>query len=205
MERKHMRRSIGFKPLALVLALVLVVGCAVGGTVAWLKAETEPVVNTFSTSDIGVELKESENLNLKMIPGWTITKDPEAMVTTGSEDCYLFVKVGKSANFDSFMTYQIAESWKALENVDDVYYMVFDSKDDENTNRKGEAYSILDGDKVTVKEEVTKEEMNALTSETYPTLTFTAYAVQLYKSNTEKFGPAKAWEIAQGLDTTTNS
>lgn len=59
----------------------------------------------------------------------------------------------------------------------------------------------------TVKEEVTKEQMNALDSESsYPTLTFTAYAVQLYKSNTEQFEPAEAWEIAQGLsDTTTNS
>ena len=147
MERRHMRRSRGVKPLALVLALVLVVGCAVGGTLAWLKAETTPVENTFSTSDIGVELKETKGnegadgtKEFKMVPGWTIAKDPKATVTADSEDCYLFVKVEKSANFDTFMTYTIASGWKELEGVNGVYYMVFDSKDDENTNEKGQAY-----------------------------------------------------------------
>ena len=32
---------------------------------------------------------------------------------------------------------------------------------------------------------------------TLPTLTFTAYAVQFNKSNTEKFEPADAWAIAK--------
>ena len=35
--------------------------------------------------------------------------------------------------------------------------------------------------------------MNALTTATYPTLTVTAYASQLYKSASEKFDPAEAW------------
>ena len=36
-----------------------------------------------------------------------------------------------------------------------------------------------------------------------PTLTFTAYAVQLYKSNSAKFTPAEAWNLAKDLTTTT--
>lgn len=213
MERRHMRRSRGVKPLALVLALVLVVGCAVGGTLAWLTAESSEVKNVFTTSDIGVKLEETKGNEgadgtkaFKMVPGWTIAKDPKATVTTGSEDCYLFVKVEKSENFNNFMEYEIADGWTALKDVDGVYYMIFDSKDDENTNKKGEAYSILDGDEVTVKKNVTKANMNGLTADDdYPTLTFTAYAVQLYKDNDTQFTAAKAWEIAAKLETTTNS
>ena len=58
----------------------------------------------------------------------------------------------------------------------------------------GTAYSILKDDKVTVQETVTKEMMTDL--KTYgvnPKLSFTAYAVQLYKNNTEKFTSAEAW------------
>ena len=48
--------------------------------------------------------------------------------------------------------------------------------------------------KVTVLDSVTKEMMND-TGFTAPTLTFTAYATQLYKNNTDKFTPANAWAI----------
>ena len=183
---------------ALALALVLTVSA--GGTLAWLTANSTPVVNTFTTSDIGVELTEGDNLDLKMIPGWTITKDPKAKVTVGSEDCYLFVKIEKSENFDTFMTYEVADGWTQLTTdkdgkdlTDIVYYKVFDSKDSSNTNAKGTAYSILKNDQVSVLGTVTKSAMNALTEETKPTLTFTAYASQLYKNNTEKFTAAEAW------------
>ena len=178
------------KTMALLLAVVLLVGVAVGATIAWLTAETPEVKNTFTTSSIGVALNESTT-QYKMIPGWTIAKDPKVNVTADSEDCYLFVKVTESENFKSFMTYAIADGWTKLS--DGVYYRIFDSNDSENANVKGTAYSVLKGDKVTVLDNVTKENMAALTDATKPTLTFQAYACQLYKSNTTKFEPAEAW------------
>lgn len=181
------------KTVALLLALVLVFGVAAGGTLAWLTAETTPVKNTFTTSDIKVKLEESENLDLKMIPGWTITKDPKAWVEAGSEDCYLFVKLEKSTNFDSFMTYAMADGWTALSGVDGVYYRVVTADGGEGTSKINVRYSVLKDDKVTVSGSVTKANMNALTEATYPTLTVTAYASQLYKSNTDKFTPTEAW------------
>lgn len=200
-EASRKRSSNRSKSLALVLSLVLVIGCVAGGTLAWLNAKTDEVKNTFSTSDISVTLKETKN-TYKMIPGWTIDKDPKATVTSGSEDCYLFVKVEKSENFDSFMTYKIADGWRELEDVDGVYYMVFNSKsNEENKPVIGTEYSILKDDQVTVKDTVTKDNMNGLNEENYPTLTFTAYAVQLMKNNDTEFTAAEAWEIAQGLDT----
>ncbi len=105
------RRGVSSKALVLTLVVMLVVGCTVGGTLAWLTDSTAEVENTFTTSDIEITLTESENLDLKMVPGYTITKDPTAEVETGSEECWLFVKIEKSNNFDNFMTYEVADGW----------------------------------------------------------------------------------------------
>ena len=206
MKGKYTRKHT--KSLALVLALVLVIGCVAGGTLAWLNAKTEEVKNTFSTSDIGVTLGETIN-TYKMVPGWTIAKDPKATVTSGSEDCYLFVKVEKSNNFDTYMDMAIDSQWTALEDQTGVYYIKIDEDSEKNV-----AYNVLGEGKVTyenveyawadnqvlVKPTVTEAMMKtAKTSQ--PTLTFTAYAVQLMKNNTTEFTAAEAWELAQSLNT----
>ena len=175
------------KSLALLLAIALVVVGVVAGTVAWLTDKTPSVTNTFTTSDINIELKETKN-NFQMIPGWNIEKDPKVTVKAGSEACYLFVKLEKSADFDTFMTYEMAEGWTALPGNDGVFYREVAAATADTT------YEVLRDNQVTVKDEVTKAQMNALTADTYPTLTVTAYASQLYKNNTEKFTAAEAWD-----------
>lgn len=189
------------KTLTMVLALVLVFALGVGGTLAWLNDKTEAVTNVFTPSTIGVTLVEEAGgttKQFKMVPGHTITKDPKATVVADSEDCYLFVKIEKSANYDTYLEeYNIAEGW--TEHTDGVYYRVFDSKDTANTNVMGTPYSVLEDDQVKVKESVTKEMMDAIKNgeADEPTLTFTAYATQLYKNNTEKFEVSVAWTNAQ--------
>lgn len=175
------------KSLALLLAIALVVVGAVAGTVAWLTAQTEAVKNTFTTSDITIELTETTGESYKMIPGCTIAKDPKVTVKADSEACYLFVKLEKSENFDTFMTYAMAKGWAALPNTTDVYYREVAAATADT------AFEVLQGNQVSVKGEVTKEQMNALTADTYPTLTVTAYASQLYKNNTQEFTAAEAW------------
>ena len=175
------------KGLALVLALTLLVTGIVGGTLAWLTDESAKVVNTFTTSDIDITLEETTGESYKMVPGYTITKDPKVTVVDGSEKCYLFVKLEKSDNFDTFLTYEIADGWIALEGVSDVYYRVVDTAD------MGTEYSVLNGDQVSVKGTVTKDDMNGLTADTYPTLTVTAYASQYNKSADGTFTAAEAW------------
>ncbi len=180
------------KTLALVLALTLLVVCVATGTLAWLTAKSEVVTNTFTTSDIKVKLEETTGTKYKMIPGYTITKDPKATVLAGSEECYLFVKLDKSTNFDTYLEYIIADGWTKLDGVTDtVYYRVVDG----TTNQIGTAYSVLEDDQVNVKGTVTKEQMNALdeAGTAKPTLTITAYASQLYKSAGVEFGAAEAW------------
>ena len=127
-SRKHSRNHS--KSLALVLSLVLVIGCVAGGTLAWLSAKTDEVKNTFSTSGISINLDEGEvnsdgltvnkevrvktEQKFKMIPGWSIEKDPKATVFAGSEKAWMFVKIVESANFDTYMTYGIADVWETV-------------------------------------------------------------------------------------------
>lgn len=175
------------KSLALVLALAMIVVCVVGGTLAWLTATTPEVKNTFTTSDIDITLAETTGTSYQMIPGYTITKDPKVTVKAGSEKCYLFVKVEKSANFDNFMTYDMADGWTALDGVNGVYYRVVDAS---ATNQE---FAVLKDNQVTVSGDVTKTMLNNLTENTQPTLTFTAYACQYNSSNGTSFTAADAW------------
>ena len=124
-----------------------------------------------------------------MIPGYDLEKDPKATVLAGSEECYLFVKLDKSTNFDDFLTYEMAEGWTLVPNETNVYFRKVLTAD------IGTAYSVLKGDQVTVKGSVTKEQMNALDAAgaAKPTLTITAYASQLHKNATETFSASEAW------------
>lgn len=186
------KRNSSKKALAMLLAFVLVLGCVIGGTLAWLTAKDTPVVNTFSKSTIGVDLEETTT-EYKMIPGWDIAKDPKAWITDGSEAAYLFVKVEKSANFDTFMTYEIAEGWTELTSAAGENYKVYYREVTSTQVGEDNAFAILKDNKVTVKGETVTKEMLTAADFTEPTLTFTAYAHQLYQNATTKFDAATAW------------
>ena len=186
--------GISVRLLVMILALTLIIGGIVGGSVAWLTATTPAVVNTFTVGDINIELTETADEDLtkvghqfKMVPGKTITKDPKVTVLANSEACYLFVKVEKSENFDSFMTYSMADGWMALDGVAGVYYREVTATD----AKTGVGYPVIANNQVSVKSTVTKGDMNALSADTYPKLTFTAYAVQ--KDNIDT--AAEAWNV----------
>ena len=156
------------KTLALVLALTLLVAGVVGGTLAWLTDRTAEVKNTFTVGDINIGLTET-TADYKMVPGNKLDKDPTVIVKAESEACWLFVKVTKSENLDTFITYAIAEGWTKLQ--DGVYYREVPASNADQT------FSVLKGDAVTVNSDVTKEMLTAKDF-TNPTLTFKAYAVQ---------------------------
>ena len=91
---KNRKTRSAMRRMLFTLALVLVVAVAsVGGTIAWLTATTETVTNTFTTSDISIELAETTGASYKIVPGATVNKDPKATVKSGSEKCYLYVKI----------------------------------------------------------------------------------------------------------------
>lgn len=162
-----------------MLSAALIVCATVAGTLAWLTDTTEPVVNTFTVGDINITLTESENLDLKMVPGQPIEKDPKVTVKDGSEACWLFVKVDKSVNFDGFMTFEMADGWIALSGYAGVYYRNVDATNADT------GFDVLKDNKVTVRDTVTKTMLEGVKNaedgtpnENAPTLTFTAYAVQ---------------------------
>ena len=204
------------KIIVAIVALVLAIVCAVGGTLAWLSMKTDAIVNTFTYGDINIDLWEhkikADGLTLdtavvvrasqsgfKMIPGSTIAKDPTVTVKADSEACWLFIKIEKSSNFDTFMTFEIidgSDGWTALgDGYTGVYYRAVGAVDTD-TN-----FPVLKDNRVSVKNTVLKTDLNALSHDPLPTLTFTAYAVQ--QANVAD--ATTAWKIAEnGGDPVTN-
>lgn len=170
--RRH-SNGISARVLVMAVALTLIIGGIIGGSVAWLTATSETVTNTFTVGNIDIELTEESGSTYKMVPGNTITKNPKVTVKTGSEACWLFVKIEKQNGIDGFITYSVDKDWTALPNVDNVYYREVDA----TTSGVNEFY-VLDGNTVMVKDTVTKDALNGLTETQYPKLSFTAYAVQ---------------------------
>lgn len=197
------------KTIALVLACILCVGIGIGGTLAWLTANSGPVTNTFTTSNIDITLDEGDDLDLKMIPGWTISKDPTVTVLKDSEDCWLFVQIDEGNGVGNYITYVVEENWTKGDGTNipaNVYYRkVTDITADTDFivigNKGSDGTADFEANKVLVKEGVTKAMMdsfldddgNVVTAD-LPTLTFTAYATQLYKNNTTQFTAAEAWD-----------
>ena len=173
--RKECERKARNRRIALTMCLLLVVCVAsIGGTIAWLTDFTDTVQNTFTSSDVDIELAETKPVNkiAKMVPGIDIAKDPTVKVLADSEVCWVFVKIEESANFDDFMTYEVDTAWTALSGVDGVYYCeVADTDSDQS-------FAVLKNNQVAVKDTVTKALMDAVTDANKPTLSFTAYAIQ---------------------------
>lgn len=188
---KNVKR-ISSRALAIALVVVLLCGSVIGGTVAWLIDQTNPVVNTFTYGDVNIDLDESdtglddddsEDTNdYEMVPGEVITKDPKVTVFTDSKACWLYVKLVESDNFDDFMEYEVEDGWTQLKDasgndVEGVYYRQLDEVVDEDV-----VCGVIKNNEVHVKGSVTKDMLNALDPEgeeaNYPTLTVTAYAVQ---------------------------
>lgn len=187
-QGKHCRRGTGGKAFTamLVLTLVLAAYWAVGGTAAWLAAKSDPIASTFTFGDINITLTETDHQEqIKIIPGVDIPKDLKVTVKADSVDCWLFVKVEEAGTFvPDKVTYAIAEDWIKGDGSpipEDVYYRQV------NAATTDSAFSVLAGDKITVSNELTKADIQNITN---PTLTFTAYAVQMEGINTA----AEAWE-----------
>lgn len=194
-QRARRRRTTAL----LILAMALLVGGAVGGTLAWLTDQPTALTNTFTVGNIDIDLDESANLDLKMIPGNTIAKDPYVTVAKGSEACWLFVKVEELNSFSTYMSYTIAGGWFSLgASYPDVFYRQVDAVPADAASDP--TFYILAGDTahpngiVTVSQDVTKTQMDALAPldhDDLPALTFTAYAVQ--QANLDS--AVKAWQV----------
>ena len=180
-------RELSGKLVVAMLAVTLLIGCAIGGTVAWLTDKTTAVTNTFTYGDINITLAETTGTDYKIIPGVDIPKDPKVTVKKDSEACWLFVKVEKVGTFvEGKVTYSIADGWTQGDGTNipaNVYYREVGAVTADTD------FAVLKDNKVTVSDTLTKEDIKNITN---PTLTFTAYAVQKDGFNTA----AAAWAEA---------
>lgn len=192
------------KALLLALCAVLLVAGSVMGTLAYLTA-TDNITNTFTVGNVAIELKErkmntetgalaegselvDEINDIKVVPGRTIYKQPVVFVKSGSEDCWLFVKVeGKLLEGGSFA---VNENWEAVDGQTNWYRY---------TANEGRAVANAEGYQVFNSftfEDLTNEQVTALNGET---IQVTAYAVQY-----ELVGQDEALTAALGMVTPAN-
>ena len=61
----HLKRTKSKKKLILLVSLVMLLTVAVGGTLAYLTANTEPLENIFPTSEVPISVQESFNGTVK--------------------------------------------------------------------------------------------------------------------------------------------
>lgn len=185
----------------IVVSILSICSFLVGTSVAWLSSTTDTVVNTFTYGDINIKIEETDTQDndnneftntYKMLPGNKITKDPKITVLANSEDSYLFVEIKESENFKDFMKYELVEGWTLVEGTENVYVK------EVTKSGKDQEFFVLKDNTVTVLESVTKAMLNDLDKDgqtNYPTLSFTAYAVQRDSKIEAIDTAAEAWSI----------
>ena len=176
-----------YKVLTIALCAAMLVAGSIAGTLAYLSMKTETKANTFTAGNINIELEQATALDTsKMVPGMTYTVDPVVTVKANSEKCWLFIKIEKTANFDTFLNYAMADGWTLLENG--VYYREVGATDADVE------FAVIENDTVTANANCTKAQYDSLSANL--DLNFTAYAVQFFNFD----NAAVAWTEAQKLD-----
>ena len=193
---KTANKTVGKRSVAALAAVILVIGCVLGGTLAYLVSKPDPKQNVFTVGKVVADLDETPR-DYNIVPGNDIAKDPKASVEEGSEDCYLFVEIEEKNWPDAMeadgvtrkVDWKIAEGWEPVEGEDNVYYRVVKKEDADRE------FPILENDEVTVSANLTKEELTKYYGENAvkPELNFTVYAVQQANVDTV----AEAWAIAK--------
>lgn len=202
------RKSNAGKSAILFLAVAMLVGCMIGGTVAWLISESQTVTNTFVAGQIGtLELTETdvetnkettEGQEYLIVPGTPIAKDPKVTYTPVENAdgkapvaVYVFVEIGaagwtKSGNVYSIgdqMSWTVDSYWTCLEG--NVYYKEL------TAGTEIEDQAIIAENKITVSPTAVNED-NIEDLAAASGLNFSVYAIQ--KDN---LSVADAWVAAK--------
>lgn len=202
----YKNKNLSMKAVVLLLAVVLMIGCVAGGTLAYLMTKSATVTNTFVAGEIGTlalsETKgklENDKKQFTVIPGVDIEKDPVVTFNGNNVTAYVFVKVdaqdwsvstdGKTYSLGSNqkVKWEIADGWTKLN--ENVFYREVTADTDTENTAETEKYDIIKDNKITVSSEITKADIKNYTKD----LSFTAYAIQ--KDAFENV--SEAWTQAQ--------
>lgn len=120
------------KILTIVLSVVIVASVAIGGTLAFLTAETSALENVFTFDGIELELNEYEAYSpdgtgtpypdtpVVIEPGMTVNKIPVITVKENSVSSYVYVKV--TNGFGELATVNIdADNWVTVSKENGIY------------------------------------------------------------------------------------
>ena len=160
---KRLLNKLSVSTLTIALAVILVFGGAIGGTLAWLTAKTEPVKNVFTVGQIILSLTETDaaggtinsgSQTFLATPGSNITKDAKVTVGTGSVESWIFIEVKESKDFaaDTNIGYEIADGWTILSETlgaDDTMTRLYYRAVAETTSADA-AYSVFANDTIVV-------------------------------------------------------
>jgi len=220
------KRSFGSRFVYLMLALVLVLGCTVGGTLAWLTTQSEKVDNTFVAGQIG-ELKLEEEADqianedghqFIVIPGVAITKDPKVTYTpttaegTVPVDAYVFVEL--TGIEEDKWTWNETEKQYEIKSGDNVVLSfeiaegwtavdgaqnVYCREVKSTDDAVTDGWEIIKDNNITVSDLITKKDVESVAAAA-DNLTFAAYAIQQASGDADDgiFTPAEAWVKVSG-------
>lgn len=185
------------KILVSLAALALVAAISIGGTLAYLTSQAD-VTNTFTVGKVAITMDETAvntdgtaladtprrtTNDYHLLPGKTYTKDPQIHVTTGSEDCYLFVTIKNDIaaieDADNSVEEQMtAKGWAKVTGVTGVenlyvYIGIEESASAPKTVAAGADVTVFE--KIVIKGDVTN---TGLESYAGKTITVNAYAIQ---------------------------
>ena len=131
-----MKKLMNRKTILLLIAATLILGMAIGGTVAYLAANTDPVVNTFTPGNVDITVDEEFDGK---------TKSNVMIKNTGTVDAYIRAKVvitWQDANGNVYGTLPVANTdytiaWGSgwdTETADGFYYHTAKVAPDKNTS-----------------------------------------------------------------------
>lgn len=183
------KKSVSMKAVVVLMALVLLIGCGVGGTLAWLMDTTDNVTNTFSVGNIDIDIYEhtletdgdlsttetKSRADYKILPGTSEKKDPTVEILKNSENCFVFMQVQEISNTipgsdpaKKYITYTIDSAvWTQLMDssgnpvaVNGV--PVYYATTNYTTQSTDKTYNILTDKKVSYSNDLTKDDINKL-------------------------------------------
>ena len=156
--------------------------------------DEEDVDNDSDTSDnvtVDGVVRDKAN-SYKLMPGHTYTKDPIIHVGSGSEDCYLFVKVVDEISeieADTTVAAQMANmGWVKVDGTENVYVYTIDKQ---NPAAVTASADVTVFESFTVRGDVTGSVLEGYKDKT---ITVTAYAVQ--KDGFETKTASQIWDTA---------
>lgn len=181
------------KLVVAVVALSIALVCAIGGTLAFIAAKSNSVINTFTYGKIALTLTETkgtENNGVReftnIVPGADVEKDPTVSVLANSENCYVYAKLVNNVVIDgkTVVTCNINTSqWtlvKEVKNTDGSVVSLYQyTGNDDGIVEKASDDTVLPAlfEKVTFDSAIESEDLTALDAIT-DDIVITAYAHQ---------------------------